>query len=77
MNNVRSIFDIHPGLELTKVLTHEYHFSDAWDKPYTHLLSLQISPFRRLASGGGITKMSLSICSIYRNTVLISTAWMS
>ena len=45
MNNVRSIFDIHPGLELTKVLTHEYHFSDASDKPYTHLLSLQISPF--------------------------------
>ena len=41
-----------------------------------HLSSFQICPFRQLASGGGITKMSLSICSPC-NAVSISTAWMS
>ena len=56
----------------SQFLTLEYHFNEASDSPYIHLLSFQRYPSGIFDSGGGITNNSLSICSPCKKAVLIS-----
>ena len=57
-------YDIVSELLFTNLLTLEYYFNEASDKPYIHLLSFPRYPSIVFDSGGGIINTSINILSV-------------